>query len=180
MKKKFKINNMDSHPGKGLAIVSGIVVLLATFLLSWFSVSGQTAHGLGLLNNIGEMFTNPEAMAIAWGIPAFVPYILGGFFLFFLVSWLFLLIGAKSRTCAIIGSLMPIFIGWAVIAGYLDIPPDFMPYVQPFLGIEMIPGIIPFSLGLMTDGVVTLNIGAFILISGGILGFVSGCMSRKK
>lgn len=99
-------------------------------------------------------------------------------FLFFLVSRLILLLGAKSRACAIIGSLMPILIGWGAIAGYFGIPPDFMPYVQPFLGTELIPGIISFSLGLMTDGIVTLNLGAFVLISGGILGFVSGFMSR--
>ena len=176
--KEFKINNTGSYPGKKLAQVSGILVLLATFNLSWFSVSGQPAHGLGLLNNIGGMFTNPNAMATAWGIPTFVPYILGGLFLFFLVSWLFLLIGAKNRACVIIGSLMPLILGWVVIVGYFSIPPNFMPYVQPFLGTELIPGIIPFNLGLMTSGLVTLNIGAFILIGGGILGFISGCMSR--
>ena len=169
---------MSSYPGKGLALISGILVLLATFTLSWFSVSGTRAHGLGLLNNIGGMFTNADAMATAWGIPAFVPYILGGFFLYFLVSWGILFIGVKSRACAIIGSLMPILIGWAVIAGFFGIPPDFMPYVQPFLGAEMIPNIIPLSLGLMTTGGVTLNLGAFILIIGGILGFVSGCLRR--
>ncbi len=169
---------MGSHPGKGLAIVAGILVLLATFILSWFSVLGVPAHGLGLLNNIGGMFTNAEAMATAWGIPAFVPYILGGLFLFFLVSWLFLLIGAKSRACAIIGSIMPILIGWAVIAGYFGIPPDFMPYVAPFLDSEMIPGIIPFSFSLMSTGSVSLNLGTIILIGGGIIGFISGCMSR--
>lgn len=164
--------------GKGLAIVAGILVLLATFVLSWFSVSGVPAHGLGLLNNIGGMFTNPDAMATAWGIPAFVPYILGGVFLFFLVSWLLVFIGVKSRASAIIGSVMPILLGWAVLAGYFGIPPNYAPYVSPFLGAPLIPGIIPYSLGLMTTGAVTLNIGSFILIAGGILGFVSGLLRR--
>ena len=165
--------------GKGLTIVAGILVLVATFLLSWFSVSGVPAHGLGLLNNIGGMFSNAEGMATAWGIPGFVPYILGGVFLFFLVSWLLILIGTKSRATAIIGSILPIFLGWAVIAGYFGIPPDFMPYVAPFLGDEMIPGIIPYSLVLMTNSsVVSLNLGSIILIAGGILGFISGCMKR--
>ncbi len=170
---------MGSHSGKTLAIVAGILVVVATFITSWFSVLGTPAHGLGLLNNIGVMFTSPEVMANAWGIPSFVPYILGGVFLFFLVSWLLIFIGTKSRACAIIGAIMPIFMGWAVIAGYFNIPPDLMQYTYVFLGSEMVPGVIPFSLPLMTVGSVSLNLGAFLLMGGGILGFISGCMRRQ-
>jgi len=165
--------------GKALAIISGILVLVATFITSWFTVAGQNAYGIGLLNNIMGMFTDASTMATAWGIPAFVPYILGGLFILFLISWLFLLIGAKSRALAIIGSLMPLLLGYAIVAGYFGIPPDFMPYVEPFLASDsLVAGIIPYNLGLMTSNGVTLNLGAFLLLGGGFLGLISGIMGR--
>ncbi len=170
---------MGSSSGKSLAIVAGILVIVATFITSWFSVSGVPAHGLGLLNNIGAMFTTPEVMATLWGIPTFVPYILGGLFLFFLVSWLLILIGAKSRATAIIGSIMPLLMAWAVIGGFYSVPPNLMQYIYVFLGSEMVPGIIPFSLPLMTAGSVSLNLGAILLGGGGVLAFISGCLPRN-
>ena len=81
--------------GKALAIIAGILVIVATFITSWFTVllSGS-AYGIGLLKNLTGMFTNADALGVSWGVPSFVSYILGGMYILFLISWIFILIGA--------------------------------------------------------------------------------------
>lgn len=165
--------------GKALAIIAGIIVLIGTFFTSWFSIGGENAHGIGLLKNVLEVYSNPGPMATSWGIPAFVPYIIATTFILFLIAWVFLFIGASSRFFAIFGSILTLLIAIAVFMGNFNIPDDFSTYTAIFMDSEdVIPGIIPFNLGLITSGVATINLGAILLLSGGILGLISGVKGR--
>lgn len=170
--------------GKGsiLSIISGIIVLAGTFLLTLFTVGTFDASGIGLIKNISTYFTNAEAIAILWGVPTFVLYIVGAFYIVFLASGVLILIGSKSRALAIIGSLMPIGLTIAIIFGSLDMPADIITYVGVFLDTEgIIPGIIPYTLELVPSGTIslaTVALGTYVLLGGGVIGFISAFLDR--
>jgi len=177
--------------GKILAIISGILGIVGTFILSWFSMAGQFGSGLGLILNLIDpaspfnMFTNAAGIAASWdpAVPFFAIYIVGGFYIFFLLSWIFQLIGAKSRVMAIIGSLMPIAMAGAIIGGGIQAlmgipeasPPNAIFYVGMFLS-DQLGGAIPFDLAL---GPGPVSIGTYVLLASGLLGLVSGFMKRN-
>ncbi|MHA1191780.1 MAG: hypothetical protein ACTSP9_05725 [Promethearchaeota archaeon] len=165
-----------------LGLISGIIILAATFLLTWFTVGSEDASGIGLIKNISDYFTNAESIASSWGVPSFVLYIVGGCYILFLASGIIMLFGSKSRVAAIIGSLMPIGMGAAILFGSLDMPADIITYVGVFLdSVGIIPGIIPYTLELGPSGAVslaTVALGTYVLLGGGILGFVSAFMDR--
>ncbi len=170
--------------GKGtvLNIISAIIVLAATFLLTWFTVGPAGASGIGLIKNISDYFVNADTIAALWGVPSFVLYIVGGVYILFLASGVIMLLGIKSRVAAIIGSLLPIGMAVAILFGSLDMPADIINYVGVFLDTEgIIPGIIPYTLELGPSGVVslaTVALGTYVLLVGGALGFVSAFLER--
>ena len=170
--------------GKGtvLGIISGILVLAATFLLTWFTVGPEGASGIGLIKNLSTYFTTADTIAAGWGVPTFVIYIVGGCYILFLASGIIMLFGAKSRAAAIIGSFMPIAMSAAIIFGSFDMPADIITYVGVFLDADgIIPGIIPYTLNLGPSGAVslaTVALGTYVLLAGGILGFVSAFLDR--
>ena len=176
--------------GKGLAIISGVLVLVSTFFLSWFSIAGEFGSGIGLILNLIDtgspfnMFTNAAGIAASWdpAVPFFAIYIVGGCYIFFLFSGIFQLIGAKSRIMAIIGSLMPLMLSAAIISGGIQTlmgipeanPPNVIFYVGMFLS-DQIGGFIPYNLTLWPGPV---SLGAYVMLAGGILGLISGFIRR--
>jgi len=172
--------------GKILSINGGVLVLVSTFLLAWFTVGAQYAYGVNLIMNITTMFTPAGALALSlsWGVPIFVSYIVGGFYILFLISGILILIGVKIRALAIIGAIMPLLLCYAIIAGSLSVPPDFYPYISVFLGDALVDGIIPFNLGIGPStttalGPVIVSLGTYILLAGGVVGLVGGIMGRS-
>ncbi|NVM17626.1 MAG: hypothetical protein HWN80_07905 [Candidatus Lokiarchaeota archaeon] len=165
-----------------LCIISGIIVLAATFLLTWFTLGLSNASGIGLIKNISDYFVNAELIAALWDVPSFVLYIVGGFYILFLASGVLILLGLKSRVVAIIGSLMPIGMAIAILFGSLDMPADIINYVEVFLDLEgLIPGILPYTLEIGPSGALslaTVALGTYVLLVGGVLGFVSAFMDR--
>ncbi|MFX0074250.1 MAG: hypothetical protein ACFE96_02315 [Candidatus Hermodarchaeota archaeon] len=170
--------------GKGtiLSIISGVIVIAATFLLTWFTAFGADASGIGLIKNLSDYFTNAATIAAGWGVETFVIYIVGACYIVFLASGVLMLIGAKVRALAIIGSLMPIGMALAILFGSLDMPADIINYIGVFLDTEgIIPGIIPYTLELGPSGTVsmaTVALGTYVMLGGGVLGFISGFLDR--
>jgi len=78
-----------------------------------------------------------------------------------------MLFGAKSRVAAIIGSLMPILMGGAILFGSLDMPADIITYVGVFLDAQgIIAGIKPYTLELGPSGPVslaTVTLGIYVM-----------------
>jgi len=168
--------------GSILSLISGIIVILATFLLTWFTVGADDASGIGLIKNLSDYFIDAETVATSWGVETFVIYIVGACYILFLASGVLMLIGMKSRVLAIIGSLMPIVMAIAILFGSLDMPADIITYVGVFLDAEgIIPGIIPYTLELGPTGTVstaTVALGTYVLLGGGVLGFISAFLER--
>lgn len=168
--------------GSILSLISGIIVIAATFLLTWFTVGAANASGIGLIMNLSDYFTNAEAIAILWGVETFVLYIVAACYILFLASGVLLIIGVKSRVVAIIGAIMPILMAIAILFGSLDMPADIITYVDVFLDIEgLIPDIIPYTLELGPSGTVstaTVALGTYVMLGGGVLGLISAFFER--
>ena len=164
--------------GKVLALISGIITLVATFILSWVSINVPPvyyAYGIGIVKNLLPMFTNAEGLGTQLGIPGFAIYIIAGISIAFLASGILQLIGIKSRALSIIGSIIVCVFALLIIFGTFDIIVTTEWLVYIFGDSEpLIPDIIPFDLSFGP-----FSLGLFVLIAGGVLGLVSSAMSRE-
>ena len=157
--------------GKALAVIGGLLVIVATFLLSLFASGGQFASGINLVMNIMTLFT---------GAAEIMDWVFVVIFIIFLLSGIFILIGVKSRALAIIGAIVPLVLSIFIILGPLGILADFYSYFDVMLGDQLVAGIIPYDLGLWPSDAAlgTVSVGTYILLVGGLLGLISGFMSR--
>ena len=152
--------------GKLLAIVSGILVLLATFLFNW---GGDYQNGLVVIPAFMGLLSDLSLIGILNII----------FVILALISGVLILIGAKVRALAIIGAILPILIGLILLLpGFgLNIIPEI---VNDYIGLSnfedswvLVPGYVP-----LTIIPAYFSIGLVLLFCGGILGLISGIMGR--
>ncbi len=155
---------------KGLSVIAGILTLIATYILVWYTTAGgEYAYGIGgILGFLGLLtdFTN-------W-----VTYVVIVIDVLLLISFLLQFIGAKSRATAIIGAIMPLVIGIFIILNTfgLDVI-GFMNFLSVFeTSFTIVPGIIPFDYALPTR---PESIGTYVLLLGGLLSLISGFISRS-
>lgn len=169
--------------GKILSLVAGILLIFTTFMVSWFLVGSENAYGVGLIKKLPDMFGDAESIAISWGsdVPTFAIYIVAVCYILFLFSGVILLIGIKSRVASIIGAIMPILLSVAILFGSLDIPPNLLVYVNVFLDPEpIVEGFIPLVVNVgPRNGGVIVNLGTYLMLGSGILGLISGILSRE-
>jgi len=169
--------------GKGFSIAGGVLILIATYLLSWYSldIAGITyyAYGVNGLGGLANMFVHPEAYGGAVGMEPAVTYVFAGLFIWFLVSGVLALIGAKVRGFSFAGATMPIIIGTVIILAPFGGPTTLiMEYITAFEGpVFLVHNIIPFTIELESF---QLSIGTYVLILGGFFTLLSGFMKRKK
>ncbi len=154
--------------GKALAIVAGLLVLVATFVLTW---GGPYQNGLVIIPTFMSLLSDLSLFGILKIVVAILV----------LISGVLILIGAKVRALAIIGAILPLFIGLTLLLNALGmyvIPSVVYTYINlsVFSGnYSLVKGIIPFSFS-----IANFSIGAIVLFVGGILGLISGIMGRKK
>ena len=165
--------------GRDLSILAGVLVLIATFLFSWFIVSdgGNTyyAWGVAVVMNIPNMFLGAETLAVTYGMHYIGVYLLAIFFILLIISSILLFIGADSAGSAAVGSLAPITLVILVLLGTYNLVPGMYNYLfATWNGIIIIPGLLPlhFNLGPM-------SIGCWIMIAGGVIGFFSALLGRE-
>ena len=168
--------------GKLLCLLGGLITLVATFLFAWFvvDITGTLyyGHGLGVLFSLPETFGNAEAIAISWGVPTFAIYIVGGFMIFFIFSWILILLGVKNRVVPIIGGFTVIGIAIAILVGPFGAPPNILDYIALFSNEGW--GVFPFNV--VVGPVVppaSISLGTYLLIAGGVLGIIGGFLPRK-
>lgn len=145
--------------GKVFCILGGLLVLVGTFLFPFFYVGTSYASYLGFLLNLGTLFTMGDSLITIMIIV----------FLVIMLSGIFILIGAKSRAMAIIGSLLAIIMAayWFLVI-YMDLS-----YLDNlglmFVGSALVEGIIPYPLSIGAPGLAT-----WLFLGGGFLGFIGG------
>ncbi|MFW9971349.1 MAG: hypothetical protein ACFFDF_14240 [Candidatus Odinarchaeota archaeon] len=146
--------------GKVFCILGGLLVLVGTFLFPFFYTGSSYAYYLGLLMRLGYWFSIGNSLVTIMLIV----------FLIIMLSGIFILIGAKSRAMAIIGSLLAIIMAayWILII-YMDLPLDIEALGLLFVDNALVEGFIPFPLSIGAPGLAT-----WLFLGGGILGFIGG------
>lgn len=159
--------------GKILCILGGILALVATLFLSFYSfeiIPGVTwtGYGIGLFMNFVDLFETGDILYIVFSIL----YAIG------VVSGIFILIGAKSRALAIIGAIFALFLGillFLIVGLEISISNDINGSMLFFIADPLVEGIIPFDLNL---GLGSMSLGTVLLIGGGVLGLIGGIMGH--
>ena len=141
-------------------IIGGLITLLSTYLFTFhLYFPGVHFYGIGFIMNIPTFFTSGDILVIIMAIV----------FVFFLLSGIFILIGLKSRTLAVIGSLLAIVAGvYFILVFYIGIL-GIDQFAFMFLNLELIEGIIPFNIPIGT-----VSIGPSLVLVGGLLGLIGG------
>ncbi len=153
--------------GKALAIIAGLLVLAATFVLTW---GAPYQNGLVIITTFMSFISDLSLFGMLRIVVAILV----------LISGVLILIGAKVRILAIIGALLPLFIGITLLLNALGmnvIPAMVYDYIDLdiFRGsYVLVAGIIPFSYS-----IANFSVGSLVLLLGGFLGLISGFMGRK-
>jgi hypothetical protein len=159
--------------GKLLSLISGVITLIATYFFSWYAIDIGTAYyanGLGIISNLGAMFTDAESLGSTLGIPGFSLYIIAIVFILFLAAGVFQILGMKHRafvavgTFLVLGAATLMFLGSGEVVSVDD-------WISNILGTDtpLVEDIIPlkiFDFG-------SFDIGMYLLYAGGIVGIVA-------
>ncbi|MHA1803504.1 MAG: hypothetical protein ACTSU4_03095 [Promethearchaeota archaeon] len=154
---------------KGLSITAGILTLIGSYLLSWYSTGSEYAYGIGGIFGLLGLFAD---------LTNWINYIVIACVILFLISFILQFIGVKSRATAIIGAILPLVAGIFIILDTfgLDVI-GVMNYMTVFeTSFTIVPGIIPFDFVIPTR---SESIGTYVILLGGLLSFISGCKSRS-
>jgi uncharacterized membrane protein YphA (DoxX/SURF4 family) len=169
--------------GKILTAIGGILVIVATFFLTWITSGSTIYYGLNFVMNLTTMFTDAGTWASNLGFSgmSFVTYIFAIVYILFILSGIFLLIGIKVRALSIVGAIFPLVLGVFMLLFYtfgIALGPVTQSIFSPFGGsFQIVDGIIPYGL---TLDFLSLDLGALILLVGGIIGLVSGFFERES
>jgi len=169
--------------GKILTAIGGILVIVATFFLTWITSGGTIYYGLNYVMNLTAMFTDAGTWASNVGFSgmSFIAYIFAIVYILFIISGIFLLIGIKVRALSIVGAIIPLVLGIFLLIFYtfgIPLGPVTQSIFSPFGGsFQIVDGIIPYGL---TLDFLSLDLGALILLVGGIIGLISGFFERES
>jgi hypothetical protein len=141
-------------------IIGGLMTLISTYFFTFhLYFPGVHFYGIGFIMNIPSFFTSGDILVIIMAIVIIM----------FLLSGVFILIGLKSRTLAIIGSLLCIVGGvYFILVFYMGIS-GIDQFAFMFLNLELIGGIIPFNIPIGT-----VSVGPSLVLAGGLLGLIGG------
>lgn len=168
-----------SAAGKYLAIIAGVVTLVGTYLFAFTGTPpGDVASGLGFWQMLIQDATGMISNIISGlTIPEWSVYILIAAIFIFLISGILQFIGYKSRIVIILFSLFPL--GFSVVLminNFTDLLGPQTQFTLDFFGQpQLIEGIIPYAFDL--GG---LGLGAYLILAGGVLGIVSGILTREE
>ncbi|MHA1111020.1 MAG: hypothetical protein ACTSR4_04885 [Candidatus Hodarchaeales archaeon] len=156
--------------GKMLALIGGILTFVGVFFFSLYTdVSGYN-YGI-----VGAMAILDLLSGSGWQLLVF-----SIFYILYLLSFILILIGIKSRVLAIIGSLFPLAILVIVLLGAFNL------WAVPFHllvdnigagGMPQLAGIFPFSFDALI--VANIDLGTWIVGLGALLALISGFISRE-
>jgi hypothetical protein len=161
--------------GKLFAILGGLLTLLGTYVFAIRGIVGTVGSGIGFIFNLGPLIENAELYSGALSIDIILYYILIAVFIIYLVSGLLQILASSSRFVSLIFSLFPLGVGLMFIfleyTDILGIKSLFFAYY--FYGVQY-GNIFPFLINLGD-----LALGAYIVLAGGVLGFLSVFLPRE-
>ena len=161
--------------GKILIILGALLTIVGTYVIALYGGTGAVGSGIGFILNIPELYGN--SMTYITGIPieAWIYWTMLILMTAFIAAGALQLIGLKSRTAAIIFSLLPLGVGIMFLLVFFTtiLGPISAFFTLVFIG-DQFGNIFPF----MIDIGGGIGIGAFFIVAGGVLGLVSGFLPR--
>jgi hypothetical protein len=162
--------------GKILALLGGIITLLGTYIFAIYGgTSSYAGSGIGFILNIPELFVDAETNAPLINTPILLYYIYIVIFIIFLASGVLQILSIRSRAVGFIFSLFPLGVGLMfVFIAYTD----FLGIRSAFFGLyfygEQYGDFFPILIELGN-----IDLGAYLLITGGVLGVISVFSDRE-
>jgi len=167
--------------GKNLVIVAGILTLVGTYALSWFSFpygTTQYASGIGGLLRVFDLFANNSFYVRRYGLPSWAFIVIGALVILFLVSGALQILVIKKRACGILGTIMPFLMGIALLLGAILNLLSFIRFFLEIFGSEaIIEGILPYHWVIYGE---VGSIGSYFILAGGILGLIGVIKSKEE
>jgi hypothetical protein len=161
--------------GKLFAILGGLLTLLGTYVFAIKGIVGSVSSGIGFLFKIGPLFENAATESSSLGIEIILFYILIAVFIIYLASGLLQILASNSRFISLIFSLFPLGVGLMFIfLEYTTILGDKSLIISSFFEGVQYGNIFPFLINLGS-----LSIGAYFVLAGGALGFLSVFLPRE-
>ena len=165
-----------ANSGKILALLGGIITLIGTMFFSLFTSGTLYNYGIGGAIGLLDAFSGG-----GWeGTVASIGYLL------YLLAFVLILIGIKSRIFAIIGSLFPLAAMVFVILGAYGVWTTPIFWLGNYIGGGGMPALVPNIIPVSFDALLlagpgsTIDIGTWIVGLGGLLALVSGFISREN
>ncbi len=164
-----------ANAGKILATIAGILTFIGTFAFSLITAGPLVNYGIGGAMNLITLFQ----VASGWGVWEWV-FVIG--YIVFLLSFILQLIGIKSRIAAFFGSLLPLAVVVIIFLGAYNIAPlwgNLFAFSSDPLVTQWVP--LTFGFGLPAPAVpgVIIDLGTFIVGTGGLLSLVSVFLTRE-
>jgi len=168
--------------GKNLMLCAGIITLIATFALSWFTIGIHQifyVYGIGGLKNFLDLFVHTQNYADYYELPLWAIYILAAILIIILISGALQCYSIKKPVVGLIGSIIPLLIGIIILLNaFFGILPELIKYLEIFANSSrLIPGLIPFNYVIPGR---TESIGTYVLLAGGVLGIIGYKISRDE
>jgi hypothetical protein len=161
--------------GKLFAILGGLLTLLGTYVFAIRGYIGNVGSGIGFIFNVGPLFENAATNSSSLGIDIIFYYLLIVVFIIYLASGLLQILASNSRFISLFFSLFPLGVGLMFIfLQYTTILGDTSLFFSNFFDGEQYGLIFPFLINL--GG---LALGAYLVLAGGVLGFLSVFLPRE-
>ncbi len=169
--------------GKSIIFCSGIINLIATYAVVWFTLPGVRTsfiNGIGGWKTLPNLFINFQDYMDNYEIPFWAIYLLAAFLIVFLISGVLQLLVTKKKIYGIIGSVLPIVVSILILFGViLNLSPDIPIYLELLFGDVNPPVRAIFPLNYAIAGRPE-SIGTYFLLGGSIMGVVGSVLSKEE
>lgn len=159
-----------------LIVIGAVLSICGTYVFAiFYGFPGYVGSGLGFWMNIPDLFADAALIAGFAGIEVWLFFVLLFLFLIFTVAGFLQLIGLKSKVVGLIFSLFPLVVGiMFLLLFYTEILGTISALFAFFFMGEQLAGVYPIFIDL-GGGV---GLGAFLLIGGGLFGFIGSLLPK--
>jgi hypothetical protein len=155
--------------GKTFTFLGGILTLLGTYVFAVYGGAAVVGSGIGFILNLSDLFGEAETNATLLSIPLGLYYVFLTIFIIFLASGILQMLSRRSRAVGFIFSLFPLGVGLMLfLVAYTDILGNKAGFFTIYFASEQFGDFFPILIELGY-----LDLGAYFLVAGGILGVIS-------
>ncbi|MFX1365884.1 MAG: hypothetical protein ACFFCE_17375 [Promethearchaeota archaeon] len=160
--------------GKVLAFLGGVLTLLGTYVFAIIGANHIVGSGITFAIKIPELFENADPNSTALDIPVALYYVYLVLFIIFLASGILQMLSIQSRAVGFIFSLFPLAVSLMfIMLLYTNILGTTSGFFAVIFLDDQYGDIFPFLIELGD-----VDLGAYLLLAGGVLGILSVFMER--